>query len=105
MAAFPRALTAFITIQLLLENSGVPREITSADACAIEHDLSLQSFEAIKCFTKAIITTTEVVVCTDPRRVITGFTPKGALNSLAPHYTYRPPLKRPVFMPYYSCYP
>ena len=52
-----------------------------------------------------IITTTKVVVCTDPRRVITGFTPKGALKSLAPHYTYRPPLKRPVFMPYYSCYP
>lgn len=25
-----------------------------------------------------IITTTKVVVCTDPRRVITGFTPKGA---------------------------
>ena len=29
---------------------------------------------------KQIITTTEVVVCTDPGRVITGFTPKGALK-------------------------
>lgn len=27
-----------------------------------------------------IITTTEVVVCTDPRRVITGLAPKGALK-------------------------
>lgn len=41
------------TIQLLLEGLGVPREIAFADACAIEHDLSPQSFEAIKCFTKA----------------------------------------------------
>ena len=22
-----------------------------------------------------------------------------------PHFLYRPPLKRPVFMPWYSCYP
>ena len=41
------------TIQLLLEGLGVPREIASADAYAIEHDLSSQSFEAIKRFTKA----------------------------------------------------
>ena len=27
---------------------------------------------------QTIITTTKVVVCTDPRRVITGFAPKGA---------------------------
>lgn len=41
------------TIQLLLENLGIPREIASVDACAIEHDLRPQSFEAIRCFTKA----------------------------------------------------
>lgn len=41
------------TIQHLLEGFGVPREIASADACAIEHDLSPQSYEAIKRFTKA----------------------------------------------------
>ena len=52
-----------------------------------------------------IKTTSKLVVCTDPRRVITGKTPKGALKSLTPHYHYRPPLKRPVFMPSYSCYP
>ena len=38
------------------------------------------------------------MVCTDPRRVITGRAPKGALKSLTPHYHYRPPLKRPVFL-------
>ena len=52
-----------------------------------------------------IRTTSKLVVCTDPRRVITGRAPKGALKSLTPHYHYRPPLKRPVFMPSYSCYP
>ena len=52
-----------------------------------------------------IKTTSKLVVCTDPRRVITGRAPKGALKSLTPHYHYRPPLKRPVFMPSYSCYP
>ena len=40
------------TIQLLLEGLGVPREIASADACAMEHDLSPQSYEVIKRFTK-----------------------------------------------------
>ena len=49
-----------------------------------------------------IKTTSKLVVCTDPRRVITGRAPKGALKSLTPHYHYRPPLKRPVFMPTYS---
>ena len=48
-----QALQRHQTIQLLLEGLGVPREIASADACAIEHDLSPQSFKAIKRFTKA----------------------------------------------------
>ena len=52
-----------------------------------------------------IKTTSKLVVCTDPRRVITGRSPKGVLKNLTPHYHYRPPLKRPVFMPSYSCYP
>ena len=33
-----------------------------------------------------IKTTSKLVVCTDPRRVITGNPPKGALKSLTPHY-------------------
>lgn len=40
------------TIQHLLESFGVPREVAASDACAIEHDLSRQSYEAIKRFTK-----------------------------------------------------
>ncbi|MDO5546203.1 MAG: metal-dependent transcriptional regulator [Eubacteriales bacterium] len=38
------------TLQRLLEGFGVPSEIAAADACEIEHDLSRQSYEAIKRF-------------------------------------------------------
>ena len=64
----------------------------------------LSSRSSLK-YALGIRTTSKLVVCTDPRRVITGRAPKGALKSLTPHYHYRPPLKRPVFMPSYSCYP
>lgn len=40
------------TIQRLLEGLGVPGEIAAADACEIEHDLSRQSYEAIRQFVK-----------------------------------------------------
>ncbi|MGM9661394.1 MAG: metal-dependent transcriptional regulator [Faecousia sp.] len=39
-------------LQSLLESLGVPREVAASDACVIEHDLSQQSYEAIKHFTK-----------------------------------------------------
>ena len=42
------------TIQLLLEGLGVPREIASADACAMENGQSPQSYEVIKRFTKTL---------------------------------------------------
>ena len=35
-------------LSALLESMGVPAEIASEDACKIEHDLSNESFEAIK---------------------------------------------------------
>ena len=42
--------------------------------------LDKREFEEVKEIVAGIRTTTEVVVCTDPRRVITGLTPKGALK-------------------------
>lgn len=36
------------TLCSLLESLGVPDTIAAADACAIEHDLSPQSYEALK---------------------------------------------------------
>ena len=40
------------TIQCLLECLGVPSEVAASDACMIEHDMSQQSYEAIRRFTK-----------------------------------------------------
>ena len=52
-----------------------------------------------------IITTTEVVVCMSPRRAKYRQNPLRGIEVWLPHYLYRPPLKRPVFMPTYSCDP
>ena len=87
---------------VLLKNVNIPRH-RDADrhTSDIGHLLRDDSNPALP----TIITTTEVVVCMSPRRANYRQNPLRGIEIWLPHYLYRPPLKRPVFMPTYSCDP